>query len=67
MSLTVESRSCAACGAIVDVAWTDGVPMRSDDVHTMFPLDGGSPLILHNGCERGDEDTPELELLPTLP
>lgn len=56
---------CKACGRTVRVRWSDGVPLSSNEVYAMFPLDGSDPLILHHGCEGpADEITPELVHLP---
>lgn len=58
--VTVKMGVCEACLDRVPVTFSDGVAVRSEDVHTMYPLDGGTPLILHNGCESGDERTPAI-------
>ena len=54
---------CVACEDRVSVQFSDGAPMRSNDVFTMTPFDGSGTLILHHGCENGDEITPELRIV----
>lgn len=75
-----EFRRCRACGELVRVEWADGVPLRSDDVHAMFPSSGGGVwtpenhpdldpdagcIVLHNGCENGHDVSPVLERVAT--
>lgn len=48
---------CEACQERVWVFFSDGVPVRSEEVHTMTPLNGDPMLILHL-CDQGDEVSP---------
>lgn len=65
MSKTQWDAKCQACNVWVTVTFRDGVPLRSEDVHTMFPLNGDEPTILHHGCPNGDEISPILRMALT--
>lgn len=54
--------TCRACGLSVDVEFSDGGPLRTEDVHTLTPLDGSPTIILHNGCDLGDDESPIIDL-----
>lgn len=53
--------TCQACKQPVGVYFSDGVPLRSDEVHVLYSLNDNPPLVLH-ACDNdeGSEATPEV-------